>query len=149
MKSNITFYTTKVIDREEWIEASAGIYGEEFREQTIKYLQSFDILAQDFDFIFIYDNFGEVVGRCIVAPPREAIFGFIIDTRYRHKGYGKKLLQYVIDTYKGTVKLDTSNTLFFYLAENLGFKYVGTIIDGITKLPTLKMRRELKCKSEN
>lgn len=32
MKSNITFYTTKVTDREEWIEASAGIYGEEFRE---------------------------------------------------------------------------------------------------------------------
>ena len=142
MKSNITFYTTKVTDREEWIEASVGIYGEEFREQTIKYLQSFDILAQDFDFIFICDNFGEVVGRCIVAPPREAIFGFIIDNRYRHKGYGKKLLQHVIDTYKGTLKLDTSNTLFFYVAENLGFKYVGTTIDEITNLPTLKMRRE-------
>ena len=142
MKSNIIFYTTKVTDREEWIEASAGIYGEEFREQTIKYLQSFDILAQDFDFIFICDNFGEVVGRCIVAPPREAIFGFIIDTRYRHKGYGKKLLQHVIDTYKGTLKLDTSNTLFFYVAENLGFKYVETTIDEITNLPTLKMRRE-------
>ena len=141
MKSNITFYTTKVTDREEWIEASAGIYGEEFREQTIKYLQSFDILAQDFDFIFICDNFGEVVGRCIVAPPREAIFGFIIDTRYRQKGYGKQLLQHVIDTYKGTLKLDTSNTLFFYVAENLGFKYVGTTIDEITNLPTLKMER--------
>lgn len=141
MESNITFYTTKVTDREEWIEASAGIYGEEFREQTIRYLNSFDILAQDFDFIFVCDNFGEVVGRCIVAPPREAIFGFIIDNRYRHKGYGKKLLQHVIDTYKGTLKLDTNNTLFFYLAENLGFKYVGTIIDEITNLPTLKMER--------
>ena len=141
MKSNITFYTTKVTDREEWIEASAGIYGEEFREQTIRYLNSFDILAQDFDFIFICDNFGEVVGRCIVAPPREAIFGFIIDSMHRHKGYGKKLLQYVIDTYIGTLKLDTSNTLFFYMAENLGFKYVGTTIDEITKLPTLKMER--------
>ena len=141
MKSNITFYTTKVTDREEWIEASAGIYGEEFREQTIIYLQSFDILAQDFDFIFICDNFGEVVGRCIVAPPREAIFGFIIDNIHRHKGYGKKLLQHVIDTYKGTLKLDTSNTLFFYVAENLGFKYVETTIDEITKLPTLKMER--------
>ena len=142
MKSNITFYTTKVTDREEWIEASAGIYGEDFREHTIKYLQSFDILAQDFNFIFICDNFGEVVGRCIVSPHREAIFGFIIDARYRHKGYGKKLLQHVIDTYKGTLKLDTSNTLFFYVAENLGFKYVGITIDEITNLPTLKMRRE-------
>ena len=141
MKSNITFYTTKVTDRGEWIEASAGIYGEEFREQTIRYLNSFDILAQDFDFIFICDNFGEVVGRCIVAPHREAIFGFIIDSRYRHKGYGKKLLQHIIDTYKGTLKLDTSNTLFFYMAENLGFKYIGTIIDEITNLPTLQMRR--------
>ena len=42
MKSNITFYTTKEVDVAEWIEASAGIYGEEFREQTIKYLQSFE-----------------------------------------------------------------------------------------------------------
>ena len=142
MESNITFYTTKVMDREEWIEASAGIYGEEFREQTIRYLNSFDILTQDFDFIFICDNFGEVVGRCIVAPPRGAIFGFIIDSRHRHKGYGKKLLQYIIDTCKGTLKLDTSNTLFFYLAENLGFKYVETTIDEITKLPTLKMIRK-------
>lgn len=141
MKSNITIYTTKVADREEWIEASAGIYGEEFREQTIRYLNSFDILDRNFDFILIYDNFGEVVGRCIVSPYREAIFGFIIDSRYRHKGYGKKLLQHVIDTYKGTLKLDTSNTLFFYLAENLGFKYIGTTIDGITNLPTLKMER--------
>lgn len=141
MKSNIIFYTTKVTDREEWIEASAGIYGEEFREKTIRYLSSFDILAENFDFIFICDNFGEVVGRCIVSPHREAIFGFIIDVRYRHKGYGKKLLQHCIDTYKGTLKLDTSNTLFFYLAENLGFKYVGTIIDEITNLPTLKMKR--------
>lgn len=142
MGSNITFYTTKVPDREEWIEASAGIYGEEFREQTIRYLNSFDILDRNFDFIFICDNFGEVVGRCFVAPPREAIFGFIIDSRYRHKGYGKKLLQHVIDTYTGTLKLDTSSTLFFYLAENLGFKYKGTTIDEITNLPTLKMRRE-------
>ena len=141
MESNITFYTTKEVDVAEWIEASAGIYGEDFREQTLKYLSSFDILAQDFDFICICDNFGEVVGRCIVAPPREAIFGFIIDNRYRYKGYGKKLLQHVIDTYKGTLKLDTSNTLFFYLAENLGFKYVRTTIDEITNLPTLKMRR--------
>ena len=97
MKSNITFYTTKVTDREEWIEASAGIYGEEFREQTIRYLNSFDILAQDFDFIFICDNFGEVVGRCIVAPYREAIFGFIIDSRYRHKGYGKKMVTKAVE----------------------------------------------------
>ena len=141
MKSNITFYTTKVTDREEWIEASAGIYGEEFRERTIRYRNSFEILAQDLDCRFICDNFGDVVGRCIVAPPREAIFGFIIDNRHRHKGYGKKLLQHIIDTYKGTLKLDTGNTLFFYLAENLGFKYVGTIIDEITKLPTLKMER--------
>ena len=149
MKSNITFYTTKVTDRKEWIEASAGIYGEEFREQTIRYLNSFDILDRNFDFIFICDNFGEVVGRCIVSPYREAIFGFITDSRHRHKGYGKTLLQHVIDTYKGTLKLDTSNTLFFYVAENLGFKYVETTIDEITNLPTLKMRRELKCKSEN
>ena len=141
MKSNIIFYTTKVTDREEWIEASAGIYGKELREQTIRYLNSFNILYRNFDFIFICDNFGEVVGRCIVAPHREAIFGFIIDSRYRHKGYGKKLLQYIIGTYKGTLKLDTSNTLFFYVAENLGFKYVGTTIDEITKLPTLKMER--------
>ena len=77
----------------------------------------------------------------MLHPPREAIFGFIIDTRHRHKGYGKKLLQHIIDTYTGTLKLDTSNTLFFYLAENLGFKYVETIIDEITNLPTLKMER--------
>lgn len=141
MKSNITFYTTKEVDVAEWIEASAGIYGEEFKKQTTRYLYSFDILARNFDFIFICDNFGEVVGRCIVSPHREAIFGFSIDARYRHKGYGRKLLQHCIDTYKGTLWLDTSNILFFYLAENLGFKYVRTTLDEITNLPTLKMER--------
>lgn len=141
MESNITFYTTKEVDVAEWIEASAGIYGEEFRENTVRYLSSFDILDRNFDFIFICDNFGEVVGRCIVSPRSGAIFGFIIDARYRHKGYGKKLLQHCIDTYKGTLWLDTSNTLFFYLTENLGFKYVRTTIDEITNLPALKMER--------
>lgn len=141
MKSNITFYTTKEVDVAEWVEATAGIYGEEFRENTVRYLSSFDILDRNFDFIFICDNFGEVVGRCIVSPRSGAIFGFIIDARYRHKGYGKKLLQHCIDTYKGTLWLDTSNTLFFYLTENLGFKYVRTTIDEITNLPALKMER--------
>ena len=51
MKSNITFYTTKEVDVAEWIEASAGIYGEEFREETTKYLYSFDMLDRNFDFI--------------------------------------------------------------------------------------------------
>lgn len=116
----------KDIDKEEWIEASKDIYGIKYRNKLIKTLNSMDLNNFPGTFIYGYTtDLNTIVCRCILSISNH-IYGFIVDEKYRHNGYGTLMLDYIIDECKDAniISLDTVNLDMKALVESKGFELV-------------------------
>lgn len=135
------------IDKEEWIEASKDIYGVKYRDKLVKTLNSIDM--NDFPVTFIYGYETKtlrIVCRCILSITNH-IYGFIVDEKYRYKGYGKKMLDYIINECNDNnlnISLDTVNLNMKALVESKGFELISIGKDDTTLTKDYHMVKKIR-----
>ena len=135
------------IDKEEWIEASKDIYGVKYRDKLVKTLNSIDM--NDFPVTFIYGYKTKplrIVCRCILSITNH-VYGFIVDENHRHKGYGKIMLDYIINECNGNnlnISLDTTNLNMKALVESKGFELISIGKDDTTLTKDYHMVKKIR-----
>jgi len=85
---------------------------------------------------FVAEENGKIVGYVMADEKRNLIVSIAVHPAYRRKGYGKKLMEHVLNFMKGKVILQVrkSNEIAIKFYEKLGFRKIGEIkkyyIDG-------------------
>lgn len=137
----------KDIDKNEWIEASKDIYGIKYRDKLVNVLNSIDLNNLPVTFIYGYNyNQTKVVSRCLLSIINH-IYGFIVDEKYRGKGYGKEMLDFIINECNINnlnISLDTINLNMKALVESRGFELVSIGKDSTTLTKDYHMVKKIR-----
>jgi len=89
----------------------------------------------EFNLVMINPSSLDVIAYCVVYRDLRTIEAFVVDSSYRHKGYGQRFLEFCIQHFNiNTIEVYASNYTAVRLYKRVGFVIVSSYMQGRNKI---------------